>query len=171
MITIDPPSKAIAKAALTRFASRARSAAGLRGTVDILLTGDATLRTLNRSFRGKDKPTDVLSFPAPSFPAIDNHARHIGDLAISLSTAARQAAEHGHSLDAELRILILHGMLHLAGLDHERDKGEMAAREAQLRQQLNLPQNLIARAHAKTASKKTVKRPAARPAKTKQARA
>jgi len=144
MITVDPPSKAIGKAALTRFAGRARVAAGLRGAVDVLLTDDATIRGLNRSFRGKDKATDVLSFPA-----IENQAKHVGDLAVSLETAARQAAEQGHLLEDEVRVLMLHGMLHLAGFDHERDEGEMAAREAELRVELGLPVGLIARVEAK----------------------
>ena len=99
------------------------------------------MRRLNRAFRHKNKATDILSFPAP--PEIAQ--QHAGDLAISLDTAARQASEHGHSLRDELRILLLHGLLHLAGEDHETDSGEMAAREAALRLHLRLPDTLIAR--------------------------
>jgi probable rRNA maturation factor len=147
MITIEPPSSplpeiaSLSKSALTRFLNRARAAVGLEGEVEVLLTSDAELKRLNRSFRGKNKPTDVLSFPTP--PEIAAH--HAGDLAVSLETAARQAAQYGHTLSDELKILLLHGLLHLDGEDHETDSGEMAAREADLRQQLKLRTNLIDR--------------------------
>ncbi|RZU42616.1 rRNA maturation RNase YbeY [Edaphobacter modestus] len=146
MITIEPPSTGsnsppLAKSGLTRFLRRAREAVGLKGEVDVLLTSDQELRRLNRTFRGKNKPTDVLSFPAPEEIA-DEHA---GDLAISLDTAAQQAENFGHSLGQEVRILLLHGLLHLAGMDHEVDSGEMAAREAELRRELKLPVTLIER--------------------------
>jgi probable rRNA maturation factor len=148
MITIDPPSSPLAepltlsKSALTRFLNRARNAVGLNGEVEVLLTSDAELKRLNKTFRGKNKPTDILSFPA----AAEISERTAGDLAISLETAARQAAEHGHTLPDELRILMLHGLLHLAGEDHETDSGEMAARELALRKQLKLKSALIERA-------------------------
>ncbi len=146
MITIDlaPRSKdyALSVSALTRFLNRARTAVELRGAVDVLLTGDSTIRRLNKSFRGKDKATDVLSFPAPTAFA----KKHAGDLAISLEVAARQAKAYGHSLADEVKVLALHGLLHLAGEDHETDKGKMAAREAALRQELRLPTALIERA-------------------------
>ena len=117
----------------------------------MLLTSDLEIRRLNRTFRGKNKPTDVLSFPAPLEIAKD----HAGDLAISLDTASRQAEDFGHSLGAEIRILLLHGLLHLAGMDHESDSGEMAAREADLRRELRLPVTLIERA---SQSRPTAKR-------------
>jgi len=149
MITIDPPSTLpipnetpLSKSALTRFLNRARKLIDLPGEVELLLTSDAELKRLNRAFRNKNKPTDILSFPTP--PEISQH--HAGDLAISLETASRQAAQYGHNLTDELRILILHGLLHLSGLDHETDSGEMAARETQLRATLKLPTTLIARA-------------------------
>lgn len=151
MITIDPPSSpptphpALSRPTLTRFLNRARTAIGLAGNVDVLLTSDAELKRLNRTFRGKNKPTDILSFPADPIPGLPSAHQHAGDLAISLDTAARQAAEHGHTLTDELRILLLHGLLHLNGLDHETDQGEMAARESELRNHLRLPNNLIAR--------------------------
>jgi probable rRNA maturation factor len=147
MITIEPtPSfeATLSPSGLTRFLNRARAAVGLRGAVDVLLANDRTLRQLNKSFRGKDKPTDVLSFPAPSAFA----AKHAGDLAISLDTASRQATAYGHTLRDEVRILLLHGLLHLSGEDHETDRGEMAAREASLRRELRLPTTLIERAAA-----------------------
>lgn len=145
MITIEPPSSpsisALSKSGLTRFLNRARAAVGLEGDVEVLLADDATLRRLNKTFRGKNKATDVLSFPSPEEIAQD----HAGDLAISLETANRQAATYGHSLRDEVRILLLHGLLHLSGLDHEIDNGEMAAREAELRVELGLSNSLIAR--------------------------
>jgi len=144
MITIDPPSSfgtSLSTPTLTRFLNRARAAVGLRGAVDVLLSDDPTLRQLNKNFRNKDKPTDVLSFPAPTKFA----NKHAGDLAISLETAARQAATYGHTLRDEVRILLLHGLLHLSGEDHETDNGEMAAREATLRRELRLPTTLIER--------------------------
>jgi len=116
---------------------------GIEGEVHVLLAGDATLRRLNRQFRGKNVATDVLSFPA-----VESGAGVAGDLAISLETAARQAKQFGHSLRDEVRVLLLHGVLHLAGFDHERDAGEMAAREAELRRELRVETGLIARAKA-----------------------
>lgn len=111
----------------------------MRGEVSIRVTTDAELQDLNRRFRRKDKPTDVLSFPCgiPEFAG--------GDIAISGDIAARNAAELGHSRETELKILILHGLLHLAGYDHETDQGEMEARELALRQKFNLPLGLIER--------------------------
>lgn len=148
MITIEPPSRlsnlvlaTLSRSGLARFLNRARSAVDLQGEVDVLLTSDAALKKLNRDFRGKDKPTDVLSFPSPEQIA----SEHAGDLAISLETAARQAASFGHTLRDEVRILMLHGLLHLSGMDHETDDGEMAARESELRRELRLPVTLIER--------------------------
>jgi probable rRNA maturation factor len=136
----------VSRLALQRFLREAQVAAGARGEVAVLLAGDTTLRRLNKQFRGKDKATDVLSFP----PATVGVPKHGGDLAISFETAERQADEHGHSLDVELRVLMLHGLLHLAGMDHETDDGEMAERETKLRKKLKLPAGLIARAHVVT---------------------
>lgn len=140
------------KRELARFAARAIEAAGAAGAVSVLLTGDERLRELNREFRKKDKPTDVLSFPAfageGDFPGNGGRRRSAGDLAISLETAARQAESFGHSLETEVRVLILHGALHLAGFDHEKDSGEMARREERLRRELGLPPGLIGRSVA-----------------------
>jgi probable rRNA maturation factor len=166
MITIEPPRSTAANAdgwaawglsrlALTRFANRAQEAVGLEGDVEILLAGDATLRRLNRDFRAKDKPTDVLSFPAPS----DFVGTHVGDLAISLQTAQRQATEHGHTLADEVRVLLLHGLLHLSGMDHETDSGEMEARETNLRKSLKLASGLIDRTQTPLKAKKHLKPP------------
>lgn len=127
---------------LARYLCAAQSAVGLRGEVSVLLTTDKAIRRLNRDFRGKDKPTDVLSFPAEA-GFVDELVA--GDLAISVETARRQAGEQGHALRCELKVLMLHGLLHLAGYDHETDAGEMARRERKLREKLRLPLGLIER--------------------------
>lgn len=140
--------------ALARFLAVAQAAVKLRGQVTVLLTTDAGIRELNRRFRGINKATDVLSFPAAE-PVVSEVA---GDLAISVPTARRQAAEQGHSLSTEIKVLLLHGLLHLAGYDHEADAGQMARRERLLRGRLGLPQGLIERsATPKSAAK--VRRP------------
>ena len=131
----------LSRSGLSRFLRVAQAKVGLGGEVDVLLGSDRTLRRLNRTFRGKDKATDVLSFPAPK----EFGGEHAGDLAISLETAKKQADEYGHTLRDEIRVLMLHGLLHLGGMDHEADKGEMAAREAVLRKALRLPNGLIGR--------------------------
>lgn len=125
---------------LARFASRAQQAAGLRGEVNVLLTSNRQLQALNARFRRKSTPTDVLSFPAVA-PA-DGFA---GDIAISVDIAVRNARRLGHTTAEEVKILILHGILHLTGYDHEQDQGEMARREQRLRKQLGLPVGLIER--------------------------
>jgi probable rRNA maturation factor len=100
--------------------------------VTCLITTDAELRRLNRQFRGKNYATDVLSFPPD-------------EMAISLDRAAAQSKELGHSLDDELRILMLHGVLHLCGMDHETDSGQMRRAETRWRKQFGLPVGLIER--------------------------
>jgi probable rRNA maturation factor len=140
---------------LGRFLTQAQAAVRLRGQVTVLLTSDAAIRSLNRRFRGKNKATDVLSFPADAdAPGPEKIA---GDLAISVPTAQRQAAEQGHSLATEIKVLILHGLLHLAGYDHEADTGAMARRERLLRARLRLPQGLIERTAAPSRSKTAAK--------------
>ena len=126
---------------LARFLTEAQSAVRLKGEVTVLLTTDAAIRKLNRQFRNKNKATDVLSFPAEGIGA----EQIAGDLAISVPTALKQAIEQGHSLSTEIKVLILHGLLHLAGHDHEADTGQMARRESMLRARLGLPQGLIER--------------------------
>jgi probable rRNA maturation factor len=126
---------------LARFLTLAQAAVRLRGQVTVLLTSDAAMRDLNQRFRGKNRPTDVLSFPASNLV----QSQEKGDLAISVETAIRQSVEQGHSLTAEIKVLMLHGLLHLAGHDHETDAGEMQRRERLLRARLKLPQGLIER--------------------------
>ena len=149
MIAIAPDLR-LARGALPRrelqtFVREAALAIPLEGEVSVLLTGDAEVQELNRIYRRKNKPTDVLSFPAAALDS--THGPPLaGDLAISVETAQRQADTFGHSLLYEVKILLLHGMLHLAGMDHEADTGEMARREAALRQRFALPSGLIERA-------------------------
>ncbi|HXE08735.1 MAG TPA: rRNA maturation RNase YbeY [Acidobacteriaceae bacterium] len=152
MITIEAPrgmdvmaEAGLTRAALLRYLRLARAAVGIEGEVHVLLADNATLRRLNRQFRGKDKPTDVLSFPAAPSGVFSAEKDLAGDLAISLVTAARQAKQFGHTLSDEVRVLMLHGLLHLAGFDHEQDEGQMAVREAELRSELGLPGGLIER--------------------------
>lgn len=137
-------------ATLSRHLHSAKEAVRLKGDVSLLLTTDRGIRSLNRRYRKKDRATDVLSFPAAGegFPGAGSHA---GDLAISVETAVRQAQDQGHSLSTELRVLMLHGLLHLAGYDHETDEGEMARKEFRLRARLGLPQGLIERTGDDTA--------------------
>jgi probable rRNA maturation factor len=96
------------------------------------------MRALNRQFRGKDMATDVLSFPSES-------RGFLGDIVIAAGVAARQARDAGHSVQTELRVLSLHGLLHLLGYDHETDDGQMARVEARLRKKARLPEGLIER--------------------------
>lgn len=117
-----------------------------RGDVTVALVSDRRMRTLNRTFRGNDYATDVLSFPADT--AESPEARPLlGDIVIAAGVAARQAREHRHALGTELRVLALHGLLHLLGYDHEDedDNGRMARVEARLRRKGGLPAGLIAR--------------------------
>lgn len=137
--------KDVNTAALSRFAARAKKAARLRGEVTVLVTGNREIRNLNREFRRKNKPTDVISFPSDA----DGIA---GDIAISADIARANGRELGHGTLAELKVLILHGMLHLTGLDHETDNGEMARKETRLRRELGLPSGLIERANGTAAA-------------------
>lgn len=139
MVILKKAVEGASQASLARFASRAKKAAGLRGEVAVLVTGNRELRKLNKGFRKKDKPTDVISFPSE----MDGVA---GDIAISAEIAQANARTLGHGAAAELKVLILHGMLHLAGFDHEVDDGVMARKEARLRKRLGLPVGLIERA-------------------------
>jgi probable rRNA maturation factor len=128
--------------ALVRFLTRARRAARLQGVVNVLLTSSAEMKSLNRRFCRKDKPTDVLSFPAEP----GTQKQFAGEIAISAEIAAQNARALGHSPAEEVKILVLHGILHLRGYDHECDNGQMARREEQLRAKLHLPLGLIERA-------------------------
>ena len=130
---------------LERFALRARKAVGLRGIVNVLVTSSAAVRALNRRFRSENKATDVLSFPSSPSSASRKGANLAGDVAISAEIALKNSFRLGHPAAQEIKILALHGILHLAGFDHERDNGEMARKEARLRRALGLPAALIER--------------------------
>ena len=128
---------------LRSFATQAKKKIGLEGEVNVLLTSNREMRVLNRKFRKKDKPTDVLSFPA-------SEAVGGGDIAISAEIASEQARRLGHTLEQELKVLLLHGLLHLAGYDHENDQGEMLRAERKLRAKFRLPGSLTERVPTRT---------------------
>jgi len=129
--------------ALQLFARKLQTQLANGRSFDCLITGDAELRRLNLQFRAKDQTTDVLSFPGG--PACESSPT-LGSLAISLQRARAQARAFGHSAEDEIRILMLHGVLHLTGLDHETDAGRMARAEKLWRARLGLPHSLIERA-------------------------
>ncbi|HTM04740.1 MAG TPA: rRNA maturation RNase YbeY [Vicinamibacterales bacterium] len=141
-----------------------------RGAVTIAIVSDQRIRQLNRTYRHKDKVTDVLSFPAhgpakaghydsrdagPGIPrakrddipdVVPGFSRaFLGDVVIAAGAARRQAREAGHSLQSELKVLALHGLLHLLGYDHEHDDGRMARLEQRLRRKGGLREGLIER--------------------------
>jgi probable rRNA maturation factor len=111
-----------------------------RGEVTIAVVSDARVRALNRRYRRKDYATDVLSFPGDI-----ERALHLGDIVIARGVARRQAKAAGHTESTELRVLALHGLLHLLGYDHEHDDGEMARLEKRLRRKGGLREGLIER--------------------------
>ena len=120
----------VPKARLVRVLEEASAALGVKGEVSLVLAGDALLRRLNRDYRGKDRPTDVLSFPGEGGEA------GLGDILISVETAGRNAQRLGRSLGRELDVLALHGFLHVLGYDHESDDGTMDRLERRLRRRL-----------------------------------
>ena len=136
---------------LARFLREAIEATGLEGDVGVLLAGDDEIRALNRQYRGKDKATDVLSFPAA-----EPWNGMVGDLAISLETALLQAEERHETLEMEIKVLLLHGLLHLAGYDHESDDGAMRRKETRLRRKLGLAPALIERTQASGSRRRAV---------------
>jgi probable rRNA maturation factor len=146
-ISIENRSSArLPRGPLTIFANKVRSAVRLNGEVAILITSNTELQRLNREFRGKNKPTDVLSFPSD----IRGYA---GDIAISADIARNNARERGLTLTEEAKVLILHGMLHLAGYDHETDNGRMSRKEQLLRRRFGLAESLIARTNGHSGRK------------------
>ncbi|HWI18426.1 MAG TPA: rRNA maturation RNase YbeY, partial [Vicinamibacterales bacterium] len=115
--------------------------------LSVALVSDRRMRALNRQFRGKDAVTDVLSFPSdPSTSRRAGERGFLGDIVIAAGVAKSQAREAGHSVQTELRVLALHGLLHLLGYDHESDDGKMARVEARLRKKAGLKEGLIERA-------------------------
>jgi len=120
----------VSPARLRRVLSGAAEALRVRGEISLVLAGDRLLRQLNRDYRGKDRPTDVLSFPG------DGGEAGLGDVVISVETAGRNARRLGRSLLQELDVLALHGLLHVLGHDHETDDGTMDRLERRLRTRL-----------------------------------
>ncbi|MEO7271562.1 MAG: rRNA maturation RNase YbeY [Vicinamibacterales bacterium] len=157
---MDPDSRRL-RVAVTDGQGRAARAPGLarwlasvaparaRGTVVIALVTDAEIRALNQRYRRTNQPTDVLSFPAAADAVAPDDEVGLGDLAIATGVARRQASEAGHSYATELKVLALHGLLHLLGYDHHAadDRGRMARLEARLRRAGGLEAGLIERAH------------------------
>ena len=157
---MDPDSRRL-RVAVTDGQGRSARAPGLarwlesvaparaRGTVVIALVTDPEIRALNRRYRRKNQPTDVLSFPADSHDAGATGEVSLGDLVIATGVARRQASEAGHAYATELKVLALHGLLHLLGYDHHAvdDRGRMARLEARLRRKGGLEAGLIERAH------------------------
>lgn len=167
----QPDRQTAAAAGLGRWLASA-APRRVRGVVSIAIVSDRRMRVLNRTFRGADYATDVLSFAEPrtsdkevrtssrghrtsaagprtekdAAPRTPDPGPLLGEIVIALGVAGRQAREYGHSLRTELRILALHGLLHLLGYDHERDRGTMRAAEDRLRRRAGLPTGLIARA-------------------------
>jgi probable rRNA maturation factor len=142
VVVTDGRGRPVAAAGLAGWLARAAPASA-RGDVTIALISDRAMRRLNADYRGVDRLTDVLSFDLG--PGAARPRRVAGDVAIALGLAGRQAARLGHPLAKELRILALHGLLHLLGYDHETDQGQMYRLEERLRRRHRLPGGLIGR--------------------------
>jgi probable rRNA maturation factor len=139
LILFEKAPRALPRRPLTAFAELVSTRVALGRRFCCLLTGDDELQRLNREFRALDEPTDVLSFPTES------PSGELGDIAISIDRAREQADVYGHELSAEVRILLLHGVLHLLGHDHETDRGKMRRLETRWRKEFGLPTGLIER--------------------------
>jgi probable rRNA maturation factor len=130
--------------------------ARVRGSVSVTLVGDSEIRRLNRQFARTDRVTDVLAFVGEGFPEVVSRRSgglpHLGDIVIARGVARRQARAAGHALRTEVRILALHGLLHLLGYDHTRDEGRMERVERRLRRKGGLAEGLIQRVTSSIAS-------------------
>lgn len=144
MIIFEQKLDRVGRSGLERFLRQARKLLGVEGEVDVLIARRRRIQELNRCFRGKNKPTDVLSFPRT-----EGGQDAGGDIAICAEIALENARRYGHTAAQELKVLVLHGMLHLAGYDHETDQGQMARKEALLRARLKLPVTLIGRSSSR----------------------
>ena len=161
MVIVHKAVEGVSGTMLARFLNRGRRILKLDGQVTLLLASSAHLRRLNREFRGQDYATDVLSFPSEIPPqqrqkrrSRETRAGYAGDIAISADIARRNGRLLGHGVAIEIKTLILHGLLHLAGYDHESDNGRMARKEVLLRRTLGLPEGLIERANSERAKGK-----------------
>jgi probable rRNA maturation factor len=146
---VDDDGRPVRAPALAAWLARVAPARA-RGTVTIAVVTDRRVRTLNRQYRGIDRATDVLSFPAGDGIGVEpgrqsRRTAFLGDIVIARGVAARQAREAGHGERTEWRVLALHGLLHLIGYDHEQDGGEMRRAEARLRRKGGLGAGLIER--------------------------
>jgi len=141
-VLFEVPTPGLARRPVRDFAARLVSEVAGGRSFHCLVTDDRELRRLNREFRKQDHPTDVLSFPALEANGF------LGDIAISYQRAKEQAGEYGVAVQQEIEILMLHGVLHLLGMDHETDRGRMARAEAKWRAALGLPHGLIERVRA-----------------------
>lgn len=139
LITYRRSPATLKRLTIEKFAGIARDQVAAGRAFHCLVTGDAEVKSLNLRFRGKDATTDVLSFPL-------DQPDSLGDIAISLGRARAQARERAHSIETEICILMLHGVLHLLGMDHETDNGRMARAEIRWQRKLGLPTGLIERA-------------------------
>jgi probable rRNA maturation factor len=137
LITFRRPPGTLDRSVVESFAEILRTRVARGHLFHCRITNDAELQSLNRTFLGKDYATDVLSFAGGD--------GYLGDIAISLGRARAQARAWGHSIEDEIRILMLHGVLHLKGLDHDSDSGEMARTELRWRRKLGLASGLIER--------------------------
>ena len=120
-----------------------------RGEIDVTICNNQTIQQYNQEYRGKDMPTDVLSFPMENDMIIGDIEMPLGSIVISADFVKTKATEFGHSNDDELSLLFIHGMLHLLGFDHEVDSGEMRKREEEIIHKFNLPKSLIIRTEEK----------------------
>jgi probable rRNA maturation factor len=147
VLVADERGRSVRAPALSSWLARV-APAGARGTVSVALVSNRRIRALNRAYRRQDHPTDVLSFgaePPPRRGRAARAGRFLGDIVIAREIARRQALEAGHSETTELRVLALHGLLHLLGYDHEQDNGTMRRVERRLRRQGGLREGLIER--------------------------
>ena len=167
LVILEKQVAGLNEGALKRFIARARKAVGLNQQVNVLVTSSSAVRSLNLRFRSQNKATDVLSFPATSSSISESHSRAklAGEVAISADIALQNSFRLGHPAVQEVKILALHGILHLAGFDHERDNGEMARKEVELRHALGLPAGLIERVETKRVQRESVLPPGTRSSK------
>lgn len=140
-IVYDERCPAIRRPQLLSFAEELSRRVAKGRHFSTLIAGDDAVRDLNRRFRRQNKTTDVLSFPAAGGPLL-------GDVAISYAQARVQAREFGHTIETEVKILMLHGVLHLLGFDHETDSGQMLSGERRWRKEFGLPLSLLERSEA-----------------------